>query len=72
MIPEEERNVNIDKVKWLTVDVVTLCCMTNKQILDILIIETKNNHELLRFCSTYNLFMDKSNNKNIIKTFKSG
>ena len=72
MTSEDARFDNISKVKWLTVDVATLCCMTNKQFLDILIIKTKNNHQLLRFCSTYDLFMDRSNNKNIIKTFKSG
>ena len=72
MIPEYARIVNISEVKWLTADVTTLCFMTNKQFLDILIIETENNHQLLRFCSTYNLFMDRSSNKNIIKTFKSG
>ena len=72
MIPEDARNVNISKAEWLTAHVTTLCCMTNKQFLDILIMATENNHQLLRFCSTYNLFMDRSSNKNIIKAFKSG
>ena len=72
MIPEDARNFNISKVEWLIADATTLCYMTNKQFLDILIIATENNHQLLRFCSTYDLFMDRSSNKNIIKTFKSG
>ena len=69
MISEDARFDNISKVKWLPVDVATLCCMTNKQFLDTLIMETANNHQLLRFCSTFYLFM---NNENIMKSFWSG
>lgn len=72
MIPEDARNININKIKWLTFDEASLFSMTNKQFLDILIIKTENNHQLLRFCSTYDLFMNRSSNKNIIKNFKSG
>ena len=72
MIPEDARNFSITEVEWLTADEASLSCMTNKQFLDILIVKTKNNHQLLRFCSTLELFMDRSSNKNIIKTFKSG
>ena len=69
MMPEDARFDNISQVTWLNVDVATLCCMTNKQFLDTLIMRTQNNHQLLRFCSTIYLFM---NNKNILMTFKSG
>ena len=69
MIPEDARFDNISEVKWLNVDVATLCCMTNKQFLDTVIMKTQNNHQLLRFCSTICLFMNK---KNILITFKSG
>ena len=69
MIPEDSRFDNISKVEWLTVDDATLCCMTNKQFLDILIVETENNHQLLRFCTTLCLFMS---NENVTKAFKSG
>ena len=69
MMPKNARFDNISQVKWLKIDVATLCCMTNKQFLDTLIMKTQNNHQLLRFCSKCCLFM---NNKNILMTFKSG
>ena len=69
MMPEDARIDNISQVKWLKLDVATLCYMTNKQVLDTLIMNTQNNHKLLRFCSIIYLFM---NNKNIVMTFKSG
>ena len=69
MMPEDARFDNISQVEWLNVDVATLCCMTNKQFLDTLIMKTQNNHKLLRFCSTICLFMNKNN---IMMTFKSG
>ena len=69
MMLEDARFDSISEVEWLNVDVATLCCMTNKQFLDTLIIETQNNHQLFRFCTTLCLFM---NNKNVMKTFKSG
>ena len=69
MISEDAIFDNIIEVTWLNVDVATLCCMTNKQFLDTLIRKTQNNHQLLRFCTTLYLFM---NNKNVIKTFRTG
>ena len=72
MIPEDARNVNIIKVTWINVDVTSLCCMPNKQFLDVLIIKTQSNHQLLKFCSTLNHFVGNSDEKDIVTTFKNG
>lgn len=72
LIPQNLRNLIITAVPWLVIDKANLCCMSNKQFLDTLIMNTQNNHQLLRFCSTLNLFVNNSDGKSIIKTFKNG
>ena len=72
MISEDARNVNIIKVTWINVDVASLCCMSNKQFLDVLIMKTQSNHQLLKFGSTLNHFVDNSDEANSVKSFKNG
>ena len=72
MIPEDARNVNIIKVTWVNIDIASLCCMPNKQFLDVLITKTQSNHQLLKLCSTLNHFVVNSDEKDIMRSFKNG
>ena len=72
MMPEDVRNINVNKAAWTSVDIASLSSLSNKQFLDLLITKTQNNHQLLRFCSTLSFFMDISSDNNMIKVFKNG
>ena len=70
MISEDTRIINILKVTWINVNNLSLCYMYNKQFLNSLIMKTQSNHQLLKFNSTLNCFMDNSDEKHIMKPFK--
>ena len=69
MTPKDRRFSSFSVIKWLRVDHATLHSMPNEQLLDTLIMQHHNNHQLLRLWPALFMFLD---DENLLLTFRLG